>query len=83
MDTAKLIQQDLIRLPEHIQKKHAWQLGLEFVVVETPEGLLLLPQFPYPNPPHPVVTVTLEQVAGSLAYDGPAKSIEEMDASVN
>ncbi len=62
-------------LPKVIRDAHAWKQGTEFIVEDSPDGVLLRPR----KPRQPS---TLEQVAGSLRYGGEAKSIEEMDRAV-
>jgi AbrB family looped-hinge helix DNA binding protein len=62
-------------LPKPIRERRQWGAGTRLVVEETPEGVLLkaAPLFP---------PVRHEDVAGMLAYSGPAKTIEEMDAGI-
>jgi AbrB family looped-hinge helix DNA binding protein len=62
-------------LPAALRNAHRWGEGDEFVVEEVPEGLLLRPRKPFP-------ATRLDEVAGSLRYAGPPKSIEEMDAAI-
>lgn len=62
-------------LPKAIRSKWRWKAGTKLVVEETADGVLLkaAPQFP---------PTRLEDVYGMLRYDGPAKSIEEMDEAI-
>ena len=62
-------------LPKAIREKRDWPAGTRLVVEETPDGVLLRRArvFPETRP---------EDVFGSLKYDGPAKTIEEMDAGI-
>jgi AbrB family looped-hinge helix DNA binding protein len=62
-------------LPKAVRESRGWRPGTRLVVEETAEGVVLRPA-PLFAP------TTIDQVAGMLAYDGPAKSIEEMDAGV-
>lgn len=62
-------------LPKAIRDRRHWTPGTRLVVEETPDGVLLRPAA--------IFTPTrLEDVIGSLRYDGPARTIEEMDAAV-
>ena len=62
-------------LPHAIRRKRHWNAGTKLIVEDTPEGVLLkaAPLFP---------PTRLEDVYGCLKYDGPAKTIEEMDAAI-
>ena len=62
-------------LPAAIRQRREWGAGTRLVVEETAEGVLLksAPIFPPTRP---------EDVYGSIPYDGPPKTIEEMDAGV-
>jgi len=62
-------------LPKAIRQRRNWAAGTRLVVEETPVGVLLkaAPVFAPTRP---------EDVAGILAYRGPRKSLEEMDAAI-
>lgn len=62
-------------LPKAIRDQLRWRAGTKLTVESTPDGVVLTatPVFP---------PTTMNDVFGSLRYDGPAKSIEEMDAAV-
>ncbi|MBY0579479.1 MAG: AbrB/MazE/SpoVT family DNA-binding domain-containing protein [Burkholderiales bacterium] len=62
-------------LPKHIRAAHKWEPGLEFSVEDTPEGILLKPLKPF-KPSR------LEDLIGCGNYEGPPKTIEEMDAAI-
>jgi AbrB family looped-hinge helix DNA binding protein len=55
-------------LPKAIRERRKWTAGTRLVVEDTPDGVLLKPA-PLFMPTRP------EDVAGMLAYDGPAKTI--------
>lgn len=63
-------------LPHAIRRKRHWGPGTKLIVEDTPEGVLLkaAPLFP---------ATRLEDVYGSLKYDGPPKSIEDMEAGID
>ena len=62
-------------LPEPIRQRRNWTAGTRLVVEDTPDGVLLkaAPVFASTRP---------EDVAGMLAYRGPPKTLEEMDAAI-
>jgi len=62
-------------LPKAIRERRHWGAGTRLVVEDTPDGVLLkaAPVFAPTRP---------EDVAGILAYDGPAKTLEEMEAGI-
>jgi AbrB family looped-hinge helix DNA binding protein len=62
-------------LPKAIRQRRNWAPGTRLVVEETPDGVLLkaAPVFAPTRP---------EDVAGMLAYRGPPKTLEEMDAAI-
>jgi AbrB family looped-hinge helix DNA binding protein len=62
-------------LPKAIRQSRRWDAGTRLIVEETAEGVLLkqAPLFPETRP---------EDVRGMLAYKGPPKTLEEMDAGV-
>ena len=62
-------------LPKSIRDHRRWAPGTRLTVEETSEGVILkqAPIFP---------PTRIEDVAGSLKYDGPPKSLAEMDAAI-
>ena len=75
MNKTKLSSKGQIIIPKWLREMHNWQAGLEFVVIDTGDGILLKPKRPFPR-------TSLEQVAGCLAYSGQPKTLEEMDAAI-
>jgi AbrB family looped-hinge helix DNA binding protein len=63
-----------VTLPEAIREKRDWHAGTRLIVEETPEGVLLrrARAFPETRP---------EDVRGSLRYEGPPRTLEEMNAA--
>jgi len=62
-------------LPKAIRQRRNWPAGTRLVVEETADGVLLKPA-PVFAPTRP------EDVAGMLAYRGPPKTLDEMDAAI-
>jgi len=62
-------------LPKAVRQRRHWGPGTRLVVEDTPDGVLLKP-VPLFAPTRP------EDVAGMLAYKGPPKTLDEMDAAI-
>jgi AbrB family looped-hinge helix DNA binding protein len=73
--TVTLSSKGQLVLPKAVRQQQRWGAGTRITVEQTKDGVMLkaAPLFP---------PTTLDQVAGCLAYKGPAKTIEEMDAAV-
>ena len=77
MDTTKLSSKGQIIIPKAVREAHGWKTGTEFIVEDTPGGVVLKPKRVF-------APTTLDEVFGCLKehYKGPAKSIEEMDQAI-
>lgn len=75
IETTRLSSKGQIIIPKAVRDAHGWREGTEFTVETEKGGILLRPVKPFPRK-------TVEEVFGSLKYDGPAKTIEEMNAGV-
>lgn len=64
-----------IVLPKRIRDRRNWKAGTRLVVEERPDGVLLKPLIRKKS--H-----TLADLIGFLKYEGPPKSIEDMDAGI-
>ncbi len=62
-------------LPHAIRRKRHWGPGTKLIVEDTPEGVLLKAASLFPP-------TKIDDVFGCLKYEGPAKTIEEMDAGI-
>jgi AbrB family looped-hinge helix DNA binding protein len=73
--TTRVSTKGQVILPKAVRERRHWGPGTRLAVEETPEGVLLkaAPLFAPTRP---------EDVAGMLAYSGPAKALEEMDAAI-
>jgi len=62
-------------LPVAVRNRRRWAAGTKLIVEDTADGVLLraAPLFP---------PTTVDQVAGMLKHDGPARTFEEMDAAI-
>jgi len=75
MEMTRLSSKGQVILPKSIRTAHQWEPGVEFVVEDTAEGVLLRPMKAFP-------ATRLEEVIGCTGYSGPVRSIEDMDAAI-
>lgn len=75
METTKLSSKGQIIIPKWLRDIYRWEAGLEFVVIDTGEGILLRPSRPFEP-------TTLDEVTGSLPNGGRSRTIEEMAADL-
>ena len=75
METTRLSSKGQVILPAAIRAAKQWKAGVEFVVEETDEGVLLRPLKPF-------APTTLDEVAGSARYTGKARTLDEMDKAI-
>jgi AbrB family looped-hinge helix DNA binding protein len=68
MQTTRLSTKGQIILPKPIRESKAWKPGMEFIVEERPEGVLLRPASLFPR-------TTLDQVVGCLKWKGKPKKL--------
>jgi len=75
METTRLSSKGQIILPKAVRDSHNWTAGTDFTVEDTGDGVLLRPIKKGPF-------TRLEDVAGCLKYDGPARTVEAMNAAI-
>ena len=75
MESTKLSSKGQVIIPKHIRSSYHWETGQELIVIDTGNGILLKPKAPFSKS-------TLSEVAGSLKYQGAAKTIDGMNAAV-
>lgn len=75
METTRLSSKGQVILPKSVREAHHWQPGMEFIIEDTSDGVILRPAKPFK-------ATRLEDVAGCLKYAGPAKTLEEMEAAI-
>lgn len=75
METTKLSSKGQVILPKSLRDAHAWRPGTEFIVEDTPCGVLLRPR-------RACEPTRLDDVAGSLKYAGKAKTLEDMERAI-
>ncbi len=65
-----------VTFPPSLCQAQQWKAGQTLVIMVQSEGLLI--QSPSPFPP-----TTLAEVAGCLAYQGPPKTLEDMENAID
>jgi len=76
MKTTTMSSKGQVVLPTELRKRLHWQAGTKLIVEETPDGVLLKAAAVFPE-------TTIDQVFGCLKYDGPPKSLEDMEAGID
>ena len=75
MQTTRLSNKGQIVIPKQVRATHGWEPGLEFIVEDTGDGIKLKPVTPY-------LEAKAEEVLGCVGYNGPKKSLKEMEAAI-
>lgn len=75
MEITRLSSKGQIVLPKSIRDHHNWQAGTEFTVEEVDGNILLRPVKPF-------AVTKLEDVLGCTGYNGPAKSLDDMERAI-
>jgi AbrB family looped-hinge helix DNA binding protein len=75
METTKLSSKGQVIIPKTIRESHHWQPGTEFVIEDSPTGILLKPRKLFPPTRH-------EEGVGCAGYKGPARTLEEMEEGI-
>ena len=75
MQTTHLTHQRHVVIPKTICDAYHLNIGQELEIELTPQGILLKPKVA-------LAKTKLEDVAGCLAYQGKAKTIEEMNEAI-
>ena len=75
METTKLSSKGQVIIPKGVRKTHHWEAGLELVVIDTGDGILLKPKVSFP-------ATTLNNVAGLLKDQVSTKTDAEIENAV-
>jgi AbrB family looped-hinge helix DNA binding protein len=75
----KLSTKGQIAIPKAIRTARRWKAGMEFVIQETNDGVLIKPK---KEPRREGKTATWDDLIGIANYKGPRRSIREMDEGV-
>ena len=73
--TTRLSTKGQLILPKEIRERHGWEAGTEFSVEERGGAVLIRPVERLPER-------TLDEIVGCTGYDGPPRSLEDMERAV-
>ena len=75
MEKTRLSNKGQIVIPKQVRAAHGWEPGLEFAVEDMGDSIKLKPIKPYAE-------TKIEEVLGCVNYNGPKKSLKEMEAAL-
>lgn len=75
MQTTKLSSKGQVIIPKAFRSSHRWEVGLELVVIDTGDGLLLKPRTPF-------APTALSDVSGMFKGKVPAMTDEAIEAAL-
>ena len=75
MEKTRLSNKGQVVIPKAVRARHGWKAGLEFLIENVGDGIKLKPIKPYKE-------TTIEEVMGCVAYEGPKKSLQDMEAAI-
>ncbi len=75
LEITKLSTKGQIVLPKNIRASRTWEPGMEFIVEETGDGILLRPAGRFP-------ATELDEVVGCLRSQNKAKTLAQMDEAI-
>ena len=75
MNTTRLSSKGQVIIPKPLRTAHHWESGLELVVVDLGDGILLKPKTPFAE-------TNISEVASYLKFMGKPKSLDDMTAAI-
>ena len=75
MTTTHLSSKGQVIIPKSIRISHGWKPGIELVVIDTEEGILLKPMKPFAR-------TQLKDVLGCAGYKGAKKTLKDMEKAI-
>jgi AbrB family looped-hinge helix DNA binding protein len=75
MERTKLSNKGQVVIPHRIRAARGWDAGVEFVVEPIEGGIAL-------RPIGDATTTTVDEVFGCVEYDGPKKSLQDMEEGI-
>jgi AbrB family looped-hinge helix DNA binding protein len=75
METTKLSSKGQVVIPKSLRDSHRWKTGIEFMVIDTADGLLLKPKGPF-------APASLSDVAGMLKHKVAARTDQEIETAL-
>ncbi len=76
MEVTRLSSKGQVVIPKQIRAAHHWKVGVEFLVTEVEEGILLKPV--PPAFPH----TDIEDAMGCIDYQGKRVSLKDMEEAI-
>lgn len=75
MERIRLSNKGQVVIPKAVRDLHGWKPGLEFVIENVGDGIKLKPIKPYRE-------TKIDEVMGCVGYEGPMKSLKDMEAAI-
>ena len=75
MEKTRLSNKGQVVIPKAVRALHGWKAGLELVIEDVGDGIKLKPIKPYEE-------TKIEDVLGCVGYEGPKKSLKDMEAAI-
>ena len=75
METTRLSEKGQIVIPKRVRDIRGWEAGIEFLIEEFEDGIKLKPVKPFEE-------TTIEDVLGCTHYDGPKKTLKDMEVAI-
>jgi AbrB family looped-hinge helix DNA binding protein len=75
MEKTRLSNKGQVVIPKAVRVLHGWKAGLEFVIESVDDGIMLKPIRPYEE-------TEIDEVVGCVGYEGPKKSLKDMEAAI-
>ena len=75
MEKTRLSNKGQVVIPKAVRTLHGWKAGLEFVIESVGESIKLKPIKPYKE-------TKIDEVIGCVGYEGPKKSLKDMEAAI-
>ena len=75
METTRLSEKGQIVIPKRVRVTHGWEPGIEFMIENLEDGIKL-------KPIKPIEETTIKEVLGCIHYEGPRKSLKDMEAAI-
>jgi len=75
MYTTRLSSKGQLIIPKAVRQAHEWERGVELIVEDRGDRVVLRPLRPLPR-------TEVDEVRGCTGYRGPRRSLEEMEAAI-
>ncbi len=75
MLTTRISSKGQLIIPKAVRRAHGWEAGVELIVEDRGDRVVLRPVRPLPR-------TEVDEVRGCTGYRGPRRSLEEMEAAI-